>query len=96
MFGLVMIMLGTISLIISVSPSPGYPCLLDGSICDAIGMGYQQYQQYEVRNFIIYFLLGSILMTLSVIILFLGRTKTKETHPTAGIEGYRPWFDNDS
>ncbi len=79
-----MIMLGTISLILSVSPSPGYLCLAPQNICDAI---YQQYQQYEAQNFVKYFLLGSVLMALSVIVLFLGRKTTKETHPTAEIEG---------
>jgi hypothetical protein len=93
MFGLIMIMLGTISLILSVSPSPGYLCLAPQNICDAI---YQQYQQYVVQNFIKYFLLGSASMTLSIIVLLLGRKKTKETHPTARIEGDRPWFDKDS
>jgi hypothetical protein len=93
MFGLIMIMLGTISLILSVSPSTPYLCLAPQDVCDAISRGYQQ---YVVQNFIKYFLFGTVSMALSVIVLFLGRKKTKETHPTAGIEGYRPWFDNDS
>jgi hypothetical protein len=93
MAGLIMIFFGTISLILSVSPSPPYLCLVTQEICDGIGLAYQR---YVLQNFIEYFLLGSVLMTLSVIILFLGRTKTGKTHPTPGIKGYRPWFDNDS
>jgi len=90
MAGLIMIFFGTISLILSVSPSPSYDCSLTQEICDGILRGY------VLRNFIEYFLLGSVLMTLSVIILFLGRTKTGKTHPTPGVKGYQPWFDNDS
>jgi len=93
MAGLIVIFFGTISLILSVSPSPPYHCLLTQYLCDGIWRGYQR---YVLQNFIEYFLLGSVLMTLSVIILFLGRTKAGKTHPTLGIKGYQPWFDNDS
>jgi hypothetical protein len=79
MAGLITIFLGTISLILSVSPSPSYLCLATQDFCDGI---WRQYQQYVLQNFIEYFVLGSVLMTLSVIILFLGRTKTAKTHPT--------------
>jgi len=92
--GLIMIFFGTISLILSVSPHQRtYNCLLVQDECNAIE---RVYQQYVLQNFIEFFLLGSVLMTLSVIILFLGRTKTGKTHPTPGIKGYQPWFDNDS
>jgi hypothetical protein len=90
--GLIMIFFGTISLILSVSPSLSYnyDCTLTQDLCDGIWRGH------VLQNFIEYFLLGSVLMALSAIVLFLGRTKTEKTHPTAGIKGYRPWFDNDS
>jgi len=73
--GLITIFLGTISLILSVSPRQYYLCLAPQNICDVY---WQQYEQYVAQNFVEYFLLGSVLMTLSVIVLFLGRTKTEK------------------
>jgi hypothetical protein len=75
-----MLMLGIISLILSVSPHQSYLCQAPQNICDA---SWQRYQQYLAQSFVEYFLLGSVLMTLSVIVLFLGRTKTEEISPTA-------------
>jgi len=63
-----MLIVGTISLILSVNPQP-FSCLLTQDACDAI------WHQYVVENFIMYSLVGFVSMILAVIFLFLGRTK---------------------
>ena len=70
MFGLGALVVGTIFLVLSVNPQPGpLPCLLVEVACVAL------WHQYVVDNFIEHFLLGSISMALSIIVLFLGRTR---------------------
>ena len=70
MFGLGALVVGTIFLVLSVNPQPWpLPCLAPQNECIA------SWHQYVVENFIKYFLMGSISITLSVIALFLGRTR---------------------
>ncbi len=77
MIGLVTLIVGAISLILSVNPQP-FSCLLTQDACDAI------WHHYVVQNFIIYSVVGFASMTLSVVFLFLGQRETEQPARNSG------------
>jgi hypothetical protein len=71
-FALITMTLGTVVLLISITPVPSpLPCLLTQDACAAT------FQQEALQNFIAWFSMGTILMAIAVAFLFLGRDKPR-------------------